>query len=97
MLHAFVRVYHLYLSLSTDVLITLCHTFGCTKLYSTDLFYSAPMILCIQEEMMRFNRKYKQLQNHAPLARKRIKARGGVAERGMGCILHFHSRSIINT
>ena len=45
---------------------------------------------------MRFNRKEKELQNHAPLAPKVIKARDGVAEIRMGYILNFHSGSIIH-
>ena len=44
---------------------------------------------------MRFNRKQKQLhvQNHMSLVRRWIKVRDGVAEKGLGCILHFHTGS----
>ena len=50
-------------------------------------------MICIQEDIMRFNRKRKQLQNHISLIPRGIKVRDGVAGKGLGCILHSHTGS----
>ena len=45
-------------------------------------FDSETMVICIQEDIMRFNRKQKQLQNHMSLVLREIKVRDGWRGRG---------------
>ena len=56
-------------------------------------FDSEPMLICIQEDIMRFNRKQKKLQKHMSLVPRGIEVRDWVAGKGLGCILHPHTGS----
>ena len=46
------------------------------------IFDSETMVICIQEDIVRFNRKQKWLPNHMSLVPRGIKVRDGVAGKG---------------